>query len=98
MRSPEERREAQIASLNRMEDIRYENIQPDVVLDGLLAYFDEHEPAVADAIRYGVSLVSSVDIEIVHGGDDVPTARFHPNGEMVVNRPEPAKGQTDTDR
>ncbi len=31
--------------------------------DALVAYFDEHEPTVADAIRYGVTQINNYGLE-----------------------------------
>jgi hypothetical protein len=58
MTSPEERREAQTKAAGdklRAFGLYWPHYEHNarVALDGLLAYFDENEPAVADAIRYG---------------------------------------------
>jgi hypothetical protein len=54
MTTPEERRQAQLNAIaNRP--------RPGQPLDRLLDYFDETEPAVADAIRYGVR-----EVEVAH--------------------------------
>jgi hypothetical protein len=58
MTSPEERREAQIRAIgqggqfNELTEFGIEIFGN--TLDRLLGYFDEHEPAVADAIRFGL--------------------------------------------
>lgn len=78
--TPEERRDAQALALalgqmslgcvavepNDFEDM---TSMAGAGLDGLLAYFDKHEPAIADAIRYGLKEVVPVsdygcDVEI----------------------------------
>jgi hypothetical protein len=54
--SPEERRAALIRAMEPgvgRAGRHIENTAAAKDLDRLLAYFDEHEPAVADAIRYG---------------------------------------------
>jgi hypothetical protein len=61
--SPEERREAQLDGLCTT-DYGADTVTAAFVratyarlMDAWLAYFDEHEPAVADAIRYGLDEV-----------------------------------------
>jgi hypothetical protein len=51
MATPEERREEQ---LWRMHLVSPYNGPHDLYYDALLKHFDENEPAVADAIRYGL--------------------------------------------
>jgi hypothetical protein len=63
MTSPEERRDAQLtAVVNAM----YDPDEYERAYDGLLAYFDENEPEVADAIRYGVRIALVNDLEDGH--------------------------------
>jgi hypothetical protein len=53
---PEERRKAQIDAISNSARLGYRahTVSPDNAFDRLLAYFDENEPAVAAAIRYGL--------------------------------------------
>jgi len=65
--SPEERRKAHIlgftdADAGVMEMFGWHNLKDAHAYDRLLAYFDEHEPAVADAIRFGLART-----EVWHG-------------------------------
>lgn len=50
--TPEERRKAHIGAVAG--SVYAVNVSPVEGYYKLLAYFDEHEPAVADAIRYGL--------------------------------------------
>jgi hypothetical protein len=82
--SPEERRMDQISAVTGRLDWPEHpgaRITARECLDALLAYFDENEPAVADAIRYGV--------EYRTGGKLIPTddGRWL-SPEVVINYPE----------
>jgi hypothetical protein len=71
MTSPEERRWAQIHAMDT--GTAMGGIGNELKHSALLAYFDEHEPAVADAIRYGL-LRSSWTVET--GGDEEGMVHF----------------------
>jgi hypothetical protein len=55
MTSPEERRQAQISAI--AESPLAIEVSPVDAYRRLIAYFDENEPALADAIRYGLAEV-----------------------------------------
>jgi hypothetical protein len=71
MTSPEERREAQIRAMVFGLDSTgrsIKNVTKMTNLDRLLAYFDETEPAVADAIRYGLTVTSDWKTDVYDSG------------------------------
>jgi hypothetical protein len=75
----------------RREDLYYalEHRDADEIIDTLLSYFDKNEPAVADAIRYGlekvtVSHYSEIDYKVMY--DDWEDIRYEPSVMYEINK------------
>ena len=95
MTSPEERREAQVAFIKR----RWAGVfvadddgthMAHGMLNDVLAYFDEDEPVVADAIRYGLSPVMRLALAaatlMTHSASTTPKATRSDDRAALIRR------------
>lgn len=82
--TPEERRETQETALVTPGVLPTQvGLSPSTAIDRLLAYFDKNEPALADAIRYGLAGTTVISGEIYHNAKDVSDKEL-----FYINYPE----------